>query len=107
MGCPGDPYLEPFWPGAAQKGLDLKPVRLDSPSGLAQGLLRRGLWEGLNRPIPRAQMAKCTLVNMGAYRRFSPYFPCPSQPIWGLWRAYLGAPFGAPSGQGLLRRASI
>ena len=37
--APGDPYLEPFWPGAAQKGLDLKPVRLDSPSGLAQGLL--------------------------------------------------------------------
>ena len=43
MALLGGPILRPFWPGAAQKGLDLKPVRLDGPPVLAQGLLRRGL----------------------------------------------------------------
>ena len=39
-----DPLLEPFWPGALKKGVDLKPVKLGQPRGLA-GTAQKGVSE--------------------------------------------------------------
>ena len=48
-------------------------------------------------------MAKVTLVNMGAYRRFSPYIRAPGEAYLGSWEAYLGPHMG----QGRLRSWAI
>ena len=39
-----DPLLEPSWPGALKKGVDLKPVKLGRPRGLP-GTAQKGVSE--------------------------------------------------------------
>ena len=44
-------------------------------------------------------MAKVTLVNMGAYRRFSPYIWAPGRAYLGPWEGLFGTPYGPGPGQ--------